>query len=227
LSTAPQLVFFDLDGTITRGDTLVPYVLGVLWRRPWRLLRLAPVLLALVRFASKQIDHGGLKSSLIHCALGGLSRAQLEPWTRIFVLRVADRRTFGDALVAIEKHRNQNDRLILMSASVDLYVPELARELGFRETICSGVRWDGDRLHGALATANCRGDEKTRWVQVLKTQNPGMRTVAYANSASDFSHLLLVDEPWLVNGSKRTLEEARALVRRGPQWAAIRAVRWR
>ena len=32
-----QLAVFDLDGTITRHDTLIQYVLGYLKSRPWRL----------------------------------------------------------------------------------------------------------------------------------------------------------------------------------------------
>ena len=31
-----------------------------------------------------------------------------------------------------------------MSASVDLYVPEFGRQLGFDHVICTGVRFDGD-----------------------------------------------------------------------------------
>ena len=36
----PRVCLFDLDGTISRRDTFVPYVIGLLLRRPWRLPRL-------------------------------------------------------------------------------------------------------------------------------------------------------------------------------------------
>ena len=74
-------------------------------------------------------------------------------------------------------------RLVLMSASPDLYVPEIGRRLGFAETICTGVRWNGDRFDGALTTPNRQGAEKARCFTALRARYPGVPTVAYANSA--------------------------------------------
>ncbi len=67
---------------------------------------------------------------------------------------------FAEALRAIEAHRAcKGDKLLLMSASIDLYVPLIGGALGFGQTLCSQVRWRGDgRLDGCLATANCRGE---------------------------------------------------------------------
>ena len=76
-----QLVFFDLDGTITRRDTLFPYVLSLLVRRPWSLPRLLAVLPALLRFATGRADHGELKGQFIRSGLGGLPRAAIAAHT--------------------------------------------------------------------------------------------------------------------------------------------------
>jgi len=75
-----RLAIFDLDGTITRHDTLAPYVLGFLiLRSPWRLPALLLVLPVLLGYAVGLIDRGGLKSAFILTALGAadarLSRA--------------------------------------------------------------------------------------------------------------------------------------------------------
>ncbi len=74
---------------------------------------------------------------------------------------------FADALSRIEQHRKEGARLVLMSASTDLYVPAFGAALGFDEVICTGVRWDGDRLDGHLTTPNRRGTEKTRCFETL------------------------------------------------------------
>ncbi|MBS0396430.1 MAG: HAD-IB family hydrolase, partial [Proteobacteria bacterium] len=55
---------FDLDGTLTWHDTLVPYLLAALRRHPGRLARLAPVPLAALRFVLDG-DRGRLKSGLV------------------------------------------------------------------------------------------------------------------------------------------------------------------
>ena len=38
-----------------------------------------------------------------------------------------------------------DDHLVLMTATVDLYVPALTAALGLDECVCSAVRWDGAR----------------------------------------------------------------------------------
>src|ERR1700735_5606875 len=154
-----QLVVFDLDETITRHDTLLPYAMGfVLRHRPWRLPLLAGVLPSTVEFALGRVDEGPVKQAFIKSLLGGSRRTDIDAWTARFVPDVIRRGTFANALERIADHRRRGDHLVLMSASTDLYVPEIARALGFNETICTGVRWDGERLNGSLTTPNRKGE---------------------------------------------------------------------
>lgn len=212
-----QLAIFDLDGTITRHDTLVPYVFGYLRRNPARLPRLPGVLPALARFAFIQ-DRGDLKAALIRTALGNESRERIEAWTATFVPALLERGTFEQARDRITMHRNAGDRLILMSASPDLYVPAIARALGFDEWISTGVRWNGDRLSGELSTANRRGEEKTRCLEELRARYPGIQISAYGNAGSDLSHLSRVERGVLVNGP--------ASARRAASAAGLTIERW-
>ena len=204
-----RLAIFDLDGTITRHDTLAPYVLGfLLRRRPWRLPALLLVLPALCGHALGLIDRGGLKSAFIRAALGGCRRETLEAWTEIFVDHLVAHGLFPGALAAIGAHARAGDHLVLMSASPDLYVPAIARALGFHEVICTGVRWEGERLLGTLTTPNRRGEEKARCLEALRARHPGIESAAYGNAASDLAHLKLVERGVLVNGGAAARREA-------------------
>jgi HAD superfamily hydrolase (TIGR01490 family) len=214
-----QLVFFDLDGTITRRDTLLGYVLGAMLRRPWRLPRLLGVLPTLWKYVRGRVDRGELKGRLIHCALGGLQRQTLERWTAQYVPRLLARGVFTDARYAIEAHRSQQDHLVLMSASVDLYVPAIGRALGFTETVCSAVRWDGDRLDGRLDGPNCRDERKAAIVRQYRERFPQARSIAYGNSTPDLLHLDLVDQGWCVN--------ARSALRAECERRRITVIDWR
>jgi phosphoserine phosphatase len=197
-----QLAIFDLDGTITRHDTLVPYVFGFLKRHPWRWLRLLPVLPALLRFT---IDHdrGALKSSLIRSALGGVLRGELAAWTAHFVPALLTEGVFAQALEQIAQHRSAGDK-------VDCYVPNIGEALGFAETICTGVRWQGEQLDGELSTPNRRGEEKVRCLETLRQRYAGLSVLAYGNADSDLPHLKRADRGVLVNGSPVARREARA-----------------
>ena len=46
-----KLAIFDLDGTITRHDTLIQFILGYLKSRPWRLFGFVLVIPAVLLFS--------------------------------------------------------------------------------------------------------------------------------------------------------------------------------
>jgi phosphatidylglycerophosphatase C len=207
-----RLVVFDLDGTITYRDTLLPYVTGYLARAHRSRLRMLGVIPTLLGFGVGVADHGAVKSAFIRGTLGGATRAQLAAWTEEFVPWVVRHGSSPGALKMIRTHREAGDHLVLMSASTDLYVPQVGQALGFQDVICTGVAYDAaGALDGALTTANRRGAEKVRCFQALRREHPGLQTVAYGNAGSDLAHLRLADAPRLVNASARTVRQAAAL----------------
>ena len=208
---APRLVFFDLDGTISRRDTLIGYVTGFALRHPRRLLGFVRFLPALAMFFLGDRDRGHLKGALIHSVLGGATREQVDAWTETYLPRLIQRGLFGEARAAIETHRGRGDHLVLMSATVDLYVPKLAQLLGFDEWICSRVGWNNDRLDGRLTAPNVRDDEKARQLKILASRFPGRRIVGYGNSTPDLPHLRLVDQAYLVNAGNSLRKAAKGL----------------
>ncbi len=210
-AATPRIAVFDLDGTVTRHDTLVPYLLGYLRRHPaggWRLWRLP---FSLLRYALGLSDRGRLKASLIRQVMAGATRGDVDTWNAQFCESPLSSLLLPGALAAIARHRRAGDRLVLLSASVDLYVPAIAARLGFDEAVCTGVTWQGDRLEGRLSTPNRRGPEKTRCLAALRQRFPGCRLAAYGNASSDFDHLLTVEEPLVVNAGARTRRQASAL----------------
>lgn len=195
------IAIFDLDGTITHRDTLFPLVLRQLARpSPLRLLRLLRVVPATIRFAFDR-DRAALKQSLLRATLRGTPRDTLNATCQAFVADTIAHRCFADALAAIRRHRDAGHHLVLMSASVDFYVPEFGRQLGFDQVISTGVAWNGDLLDGTLTTPNRRGEEKAVRLRALVASRGDGETFAYGNSDSDLPHLRLARHGLLVNGS--------------------------
>jgi phosphatidylglycerophosphatase C len=199
------LVVFDLDGTISRHDTLLAYLLGFLRRNPGRWPRIVVWLPVMLKSVT---DRGALKSALMRAALGGCTNARIDAWTKLFVTRFLVNGVFTDAIKAVANHRDKGDVLVLMSASPDLYVPEIARRLGFGESVCTGVRWNGNYFDGALTTPNRQGPEKVVCFAALRSRYPDMPTAAYGNSVHDFAHMQLADEAWLINPSPALVRQA-------------------
>lgn len=202
-SSPGGVALFDLDGTLTFHDTLMPFLLGYAARHPRQLAggwRLAP---ALAEYARSR-DRGLLKSRVIRLAMGGARRDNVDAYTSEWVRRLEPGGVFrAAALATVEAHRAAGDHLVLLSASPDLYVPSIGAYLRFERTLCTELVWDGDRLDGALKTPNRRGKEKVRCLEWLRTQYPGASIVAYGNSDSDLAHLRRADRAVLVNASGR------------------------
>jgi phosphatidylglycerophosphatase C len=199
--SAGRLAVFDLDGTITRHDTLLPFIFGYLWRHPWRLPRLLAVLPALVAWACRRADRGELKGALIKAALGGLREAQLAPWRERFIARLLRRGLYAEALLELAEQRAAGAHLVLLSASPDLYVTQIGRALGFDESICSELLWRANgELDGRLRSANRRGEEKARCVAGLLATGSYSESIAFGNSPADLAHMALISAGVWVNG---------------------------
>ena len=199
-ASKPWIALFDLDGTLTWRDTLLPFLIGFLRRRPHRVLGLWRMPAALMYYWRDR-DRGALKSSVIRMLMQGERRAALDAWAQAFVAGLKPKQRFRPvALAVLETHRAAGDHLVLLSASPDLYVPLVGQLLGFERTLCTELQWQGDRLDGRLKTQNRRGEEKLRCLKWLREQYRDVPVIAYGNSASDLDHLRQADRALLVNG---------------------------
>jgi phosphatidylglycerophosphatase C len=207
---APRAIaLFDLDGTLTRRDTLLPFLTGYLARHPARILRLWRLPAALLTYALAGRDRGRLKSRAIRAVMGGDAHPLIEAWAERFVTGLTAKGAFHAAgLATLEAHRSAGDALVLLSASPDLYVPLIGKLLRFDRTVCTEIRWDGERLNGALRTPNRRGQEKVRCLARLREEYPHAPVTAYGNSASDLPHLKRAERALLVNGNRAARRQA-------------------
>lgn len=214
-----RIALFDLDGTITRRDSFQGFVLGLLARHPLRLLRVPLLLVPLLGFLLRRIDRGGLKGAVLFLLFSGLPRAAVDRWAVQYAAATVPARMFPDAVAAVRGHLAAGDRVVLLSASPDLYVPEIGRLLGIPEVHCTAVRWRGGRLDGRLAGPNRRDVEKLRVLESLRRAHPGLPVIAYGNSEPDLVHMQHCEEAVYVNPQPR---QHAALAGHG-----IRAVHWR
>jgi phosphatidylglycerophosphatase C len=198
----PWVAVFDLDGTLTWRDTLGLFLASFLRAHPLRSFGLWRLPFAAFDYLMLGRDRGLLKSRVIRMVMGGAPRPSVDACADEFAGTLSARhRLRPTALGVLEAHRAAGDRLVLLSASPDLYVPRIGRLLGFELTLCTEIRWRGDRLGGELNTPNRRGAEKSSCLAWLRTRYPGLPIVAYGNSASDIDHMQKAERALLVNGN--------------------------
>ncbi len=106
---------------------------------------------------------------------------------------------FPEALAALRGHLAAGDHVVLLSASPDLYVHEIGRQLGVHRSICTEVRWEGDRLGRPSRRPQSARQGEARVLTTLRAANPGMPVIAYGNSCPDLDHMRLCEEGVYVN----------------------------
>ncbi len=184
------LALFDVDGTLTTEDTMFAFARSVVgpWGLGWALVRSLPWLVAMKLGLA---DRGATKARMLRLAFAGHDKAALEAAARRFCRESMPRLLRPRGRDALTSHQAQGDRVVLVSASLDLWLAPWARVMGV-ELLCTATRWEGERFAG-IAGANCRGAEKVRRVEALIPQRPD-RVAAYGDSSGDAELLAWADE---------------------------------
>jgi HAD superfamily hydrolase (TIGR01490 family) len=212
MSETPVAVF-DLDGTITRGDTLKLF-LKFSWRhgptRPW----LAAGLPRAMRIARQDVARRGEFKALVLAMLhGGRSRARLAAIADAFVARVLADQVKPGARAALARHRAAGHRLLLATASPDLWVEPFARAENFDAVLCTRLAWTADdRFAGRLDGPNLLHAAKRDGVVAWMAQHAGgvAPHAAYTDHHHDLPMLLLADRKVAVDPTPKLAAEAAA-----------------
>jgi len=182
---------FDLDGTLTRRDTLLPFLVLVAGRR-----RVAAVFarygLPLIGSFAGIGDRDAVKEAVVGAILAGRSADAVSALGEVFAVRVlANLRS--DAQRRVVQHRQQGHELVIVSASPAIYVAPIGRLLGAAAVLATELEVVDGRLTGRLLGRNCRGPEK---VERLRSHlgDETCELWAYGDSSGDTELLAFAGE---------------------------------
>jgi phosphatidylglycerophosphatase C len=184
---------FDVDGTLTRRDTLLPFLVAAFGR--------GATARALVDAGSTR-RRTAMKAQVLRRLFAGRHRDEILPAAEAFARRLAATGLRPEVVAHAESHRARGHRLVMVSASLEVYLAPLAHELAFDGVLATRleVRADG-RFTGALAGANVRGAEKTaRLRDWLGDAGVDVELWAYGNSRNDVALLAAADHASWVGG---------------------------
>lgn len=165
LAAAPQrpvLAVFDLDGTLTRGDTLFAFLRFVCGARRF-LLRLPLAVPALVAGALGLLARSRAKEAVLVVFLRGMPRFDLALRGNAFAREVLPGMLRPQAMEKLAWHRAAGHVCVLLSASPDVYVEPFGHAAGFDEVLATRLQYDAaGTATGRIEGANCRGEAKLR-----------------------------------------------------------------
>lgn len=190
----PRLAVFDFDGTITRRDTLLPW----LWHitHPvtffYQLLLCSPKLMAYLFGA---ITNEEAKDHLLTRFLRGRNLQTLRRLSSTFIRKKLPSLLRPAALEQLKRHRKAGDTCILISASPDLYVAPWGEHQNFDYVITTLLEYNKKTVTGGLHGKNCYGPEKVRRLKEHIPHPERCHLIVYGDSVGDRELLELADEP--------------------------------
>lgn len=193
------VAFFDFDGTLTQGDSLIPF-LRMVRGTPRFMLDILAVSPYLVAYVLRGMRNDVAKEALLRQSLGGLPISVLRDIGRRFAKHSIPDMLRKDTLDHLRDHQAQGHCCVLVSASLGIYLEPWAKAVGFDYCIASSLDADVDGIiTGKLEDGNCHGKEKVRRIQLLlkKIGKPDM-SYGYGNSRGDLPMLAFVNNAYLV-----------------------------
>jgi phosphatidylglycerophosphatase C len=192
----PTIAVFDFDGTLTRRDSLLPFLVFV--RGPAvtaRAVMAESPRLGLVLLGRASRDEA--KEALLTRLLSGAEAREVNGYAEEFAERLVRAGLRPSMRRRLEWHRRAGHRIVIVSASPTLYLNIVGGRLGVDAVLATELDIDDDgRLTGKLSGANCRGPEKVvrlrTWLEASLAEQPA-QLWAYGDSGGDAEMLAAAD----------------------------------
>lgn len=190
---ARPIVAFDFDGTLTIRDSFTEFLRWRAGPGGWALglVRMAPALAAYAR----DRDRGRIKAASVKEFLLGVQRAALEADAARFADAFWDRFMRPDALKTWNAWGERGAHRVIVTASPETTVAPFARKLGAEAVLGTPLVFDSqDKVTGAFAGPNCRGEEKVRRLKAVYGEDLTL-VAAYGDTSGDAEMLAIAAQP--------------------------------
>lgn len=195
--TAPQapIAVFDFDGTMTHGDTLLPFLRYYAgdWAFFWKISQCLP---RLVLMKMGLTNNEATKNHVLKAFFCGAEHSKLVKLGHQFAQEILPKKINPELKNILDWHTQKGHCCYLVSASLDLYLEPWCKQAGFSGLICSRLATDAyGNTPGVLDGANVYGPEKAR--QLIKILGDQPKIIyAYGDSRGDREMLELSVHAW-------------------------------
>lgn len=178
-----NIALFDFDGTITSTDTWTPFMrLAV---RPSRLALVRAFLLPVVagyRMGVVSATRG--RAIAARVAFRGAHAAAIRQRGVEYAAVTLPLYVRQEALERVEWHRSRGDHVVVVSASLDVYIGPWCETQGL-DYICTTLQERDGRLTGRYVLGDCCGAEKVRRIRQRFDLTRYAVVYAYGDSSED------------------------------------------
>lgn len=197
-----KLAFFDFDGTLTRTDTVLPFLRhdcgnDVLYFA--RLLRHSPVLLAYLCGKASNLQ---AKETVFTAFLAGKETERVAQSARDFARFRLPELLLDVGMAKLRHHQEQGDFCVLVSASPEIYLHEWGKINGLDAVIGTRLQSVSGCLNGRVDGENCHDWGKVRRIEQQFGADCWQNSVAYSDSRVDLPMLQKANRGFLLQNGE-------------------------
>lgn len=186
------IALFDFDGTLSTADTLRDFTVRLVGRgRYW--LGFARLVPTLIRFKAGRMSHHEAKTRFVETYYRKRSVALVGEFAAAYCRERLPKLLDPDAYARATWHRDQGHKVVVVSASLSLWLKPWCDTEGF-DLIATEPEVDGDTMTGTLRNGNCYGEHKVERIRERYDLENYRRIFAYGDSPSDYPMLRLAHE---------------------------------
>ena len=189
----PNLHLCDFDGTLYQGNSLLQYLwfsvpagrlFGVACRLGLRFVG---------RLLKRKWAHAEDKQWLLAILFKGRTQQEMLASGAAFARKEIPPAIRPALLHTLQTAQTAGDRVVIVSASLSLWLRPYAENLGF-ELICTELAFENGVFTGQFALPNCNREEKVHRITEAIPLSDYEKVIAYGNPGGDDAMFTLADE---------------------------------
>lgn len=193
---------FDFDETLTRADSVVPFLRRLTGTRSLavrsmaRAHRIGPAL--------ARRDRDRLRGVATDLGFAGRTIADVDRLAAVYADQLCRVGLRDDTVARLRWHIDVGHRVVIVSASYEAYLVPVGRRLGVDAVLGTRLEVEAGTCTGRLEGPNCRGPEKAvrlrAWFDQQRLDREHLTLWAYGDSNGDRELLAMADHPVWVKG---------------------------
>lgn len=193
-----KIIFSDFDGTITTKDS---YIRSLFFYSPCvKILGNLPgSVFNLMKYFLGKVTRDEMKEYSYSKFFAGVETSDIENKNKVYINKIK----FNDKVVKLlNAFRKDGFKIILVTASPEIYMEYFSKEFGYDGLICTRVEKKDGKFTGKLIGRNCNNEEKVKRIKESEYWDENAEIITLGNSKGDHTMLGISDVYYyVINGT--------------------------
>ena len=191
-----KIIFTDLDGTLTTRDTYTQFIFRNIHLK--HIIYIPRLIKIFILYFFGRLNGNDIKQETFKIFFRNQNLEELTKNLNSFIKSIQ----WNNKLISvIEEKRKKNYKVIIVTASPNIYIQEICDFLGYDGYISSLIELKDKQLTGNFIGEICNFDEKVNRIKKYINNN-SYYTISYGNSKGDYAMLQYCTETYFIKNNE-------------------------